>query len=148
MVNYLRKFVPNMANIASPLQLLLKKEVSWLWTDHHESVFNNIKKKISKAPILQNCNAKLPTVIQSDASQNGLGCCLLQNGTPVYFASRSLTPSERIFSQIEKELLSIVYVTQKFHYYIYGHKVTVVNDHKPLEFLLKKHLHKVPSPRL
>lgn len=148
MVNYLRKFIPNMANIALPLQLLLKKDVGWLWTETHDNVFRNIKDKISKAPILQNFNVRLPIVIQCDASQDGLGCCLLQNGKPVCFASRSLTSSERNFSQIEKELLSIVWATRKFHYFIYGHKVTVLNDHKPLECLLKKHLHDVPSPRL
>lgn len=148
MVNYLRKFIPNMANIASPLQMLLKNDVDWLWTEFHESVYKNIKKKLTEAPVLQNFNIKLPICIQCDASANGLGCCLLQNNKPVCFASRSLTPSERNFSQIEKELLSVVWATRKFHYYIYGHKVTIINDHKPLESLLKKHLHEIPSPRL
>lgn len=148
MVNYLRKFIPHLANIASPLQLLLKKDVGWLWTEVHENVYTNIKNKISTAPVLQNFDNKLPITIQCDASKDGLGCCLMQEGKPVCFASRSLTPAERNFSQIEKELLSIVWATRKFHYYIYGRKVTVLNDHKPLESLLKKHLHEVPSPRL
>lgn len=86
--------------------------------------------------------------MQCDASKNGLGCCLLQNGKPVSFASRSLTPSERNFSQIEKELLSVVWATKKFHYYIYGQKCTILNDHKPLETLLKKTIHEIPSTRL
>lgn len=148
MINYLRQFVPNLANIASPLQLLLKKNVDWLWTIVHETAFNNIKKNISESPVLQNFNPDLPIVIQCDASKDGLGCCLLQNGKPVSFASRSLTTSEQNFSQIEKELLSVVWSTRKFHYYIYGQKCTVLNDHKPLESLLKKPVHEVPSPRL
>lgn len=148
MINYLRKFVPNLADIAAPLQLLLKKNVDWIWTIVHETAFDNIKKKISEAPILQNFNTKLPIVIQCDASKDGLGCCLLQNGKPVSFASRSLTPSKRNFSQIEKELLSVVWSTRKFHYYIYGQKCTILNDHKPLESLLKKSIHEIPSPRL
>lgn len=148
MVNYLRKFIPNMADIASSLHLLLKKDVEWIWTEVHEKVFDNIKKKITEAPILQNFNSKLPIVVQCDASKDGIGCCLLQNNKPVCFASRSLTQSERNFSQIEKELLSVVWATKKFHYFIYGHKITIINDHKPLECLLKKHLHDIPSPRL
>lgn len=148
MVNYLRKFIPHLADVASPLQLLLKKNVEWLWTSVHEDVYSKIKNKISKAPVLQNFNDNLPITIQCDASKDGLGCCLLQNGKPVSFASRSLTPAERNFSQIEKELLSVAWSTRKFHYYIYGRKVTVLNDHKPLESLFKKHLHEVPSPRL
>lgn len=148
MVNYLRKFVPHLAQIASPLQMLLKNNIDWLWTEIHENVFNTIKKYISAAPILQNFDPKLPIVIQSDASKDGLGCCLLQNGKPVSFASRSLTPSEKNFSQIEKELLSVVWATKKYHYFIYGLKCTVLNDHKPLETLLKKNIHEIPSPRL
>lgn len=148
MVNYLRKFVPYLADIATPLQLLLKKDVSWLWTGTHEKVYNDIKKKITEAPVLQNFDDRLPVVIQCDASKDGLGCCLLQNGKPVSFASRSLTVSERNFSQIEKELLSVVWATKKFHYYIYGKKFTVLNDHKPLESLLKKGVHDIPSIRL
>lgn len=148
MVNYLRKFIPNMANVASCLQQLLKKDIDWLWTVVHDNVFANIKKMLTQTPVLQNFNNNLPIVIQCDASQEGLGCCLLQNNKPVSFASRSLTSAERNFSQIEKELLSIVWATKKFHYYIYGRKVTVYNDHKPLESLLKKHLHEIPSPRL
>lgn len=148
MVNYLRQFVPNIANIASPLNSLLKKNVDWIWTVVHETAFNNIKTKISKAPVLQNFNPAIPIVIQCDASKDGLGCCLLQNGKPVSFASRSLTASEQNFSQIEKELLSVVWSTRKFHYYIYGQKCTILNDHKPLESILKKPIHEVPSPRL
>lgn len=148
MINYLRQFVPNLANIASPLQLLLKKSVDWLWTCVHETAFNSIKKKISEAPVLQNFNPDLPIVIQCDASKDGLGCCLLQHGKPVSFASRSLTSSEQNFSQIEKELLSVVWSTRKFHFYIYGQKCKILNDHKPLESLLKKPIHEVPSPRL
>ncbi|KAG7312060.1 hypothetical protein JYU34_001506 [Plutella xylostella] len=148
MVNYLRRFVPQLADLAAPLQLLLKKNVEWLWSDVHEAVFNKLKEKISQAPVLQNFDPKLPIVIQCDTSKDGLGCCLLQNDKPVCFASRSLTSAERNFSQIEKELLSVVWATRKFHYYIYGQKCIVLNDHKPLESLLKKHIHEVPSPRL
>lgn len=72
----------------------------------------------------------------------------MQNGKPVSYASRSLGSAENFFSQIEKELLSVVWATQKFHYYIYGRKCTVLNDHKPLETLLKKGIHEIPSTRL
>lgn len=148
MVNYLRKFVPNLANIMSPMRELLKINVEWLWTEIHEKSFNDMKNCIAKAPILQNFDSSLPVVIQCDASKEGLGGCLLQNGKPVSFISRNLTTAEQNFSQIEKELLSVVWSTKKFHYYIYGQKCTVLNDHKPLESLLKKGIHDIASPRL
>lgn len=148
MINYLRRFVPGLADMAAPLQALLKKDVEWLWTKVHENTFVNIKKCISQAPVLQNFNSNLPVTIQCDASKDGLGCCLMQDGKPVSYASRSLSSAEKNFSQIEKELLSVVWATKKFHYYIYGRKCTILNDHKPLETLLKKGIHEIPSTRL
>lgn len=148
MINYLRRFVPGLAEMAAPLQTLLKKDIEWLWTSIHENAFTEIKNCISQAPVLQNFNSDLPVTIQCDASRDGLGCCLMQNGKPVSYASRSLSSAERNFSQIEKELLSVVWATKKFHYFIYGRKCTVLNDHKPLETLLKKGIHEIPSTRL
>ena len=74
--------------------------------------------------------------MQCDASQAGLGACLVQDGKPVAFASRSLSSAEKNYAQIEKELLAIVFASEKFHHYVYGHgSVTVESDHKPLEYI-------------
>lgn len=54
------------------------------------------------------------TVLQCDASVSGLGACLLQDGHPIAYASRALTPAETNFAQIEKELLSIVFGVERF----------------------------------
>ena len=72
-------------------------------------------------------------VIETDASKDGLGACLLQEGDPLAYASRSLTASEQNYVQIEKELMAIVFACEKFHQYVYGQPVKVVTDHKPLE---------------
>ena len=83
----------------------------------------------------------VPSVIQADASQYGLGACLLQKGKPVAYASRSLSSCEINYAQIEKELLDIVFACAKFHFYIYGFHITVQSDHKSLEAIFKKPLH-------
>lgn len=75
----------------------------------------------------------------------------MQNGKPVSYASRNLTNAERNFSQIEKKLLVVavvVWATKKFHCYINGKKCKVLNDHKPLECLLKKGIRALASARL
>lgn len=66
--------------------------------------------------------------------------CILQEGHPISFASRCLTKSEVRYAQIEKELLSIVFAFEKFHYFVYGHQTTVQTDHKPLLAIFNKDL--------
>ena len=61
------------------------------------------------------------------------------------YASRSLSSAEKNYAQIEKELLAIVYGCTKFHQYVYGKKVNVQTDHKPLEALFKKPLFQAPQ---
>ena len=59
----------------------------------HGKVFKEVKRILSEAPELSYFDAKLPTVLQCDASEKGLGACLLEDGHPVVYASRSLTTS-------------------------------------------------------
>nr|XP_022907482.1 uncharacterized protein K02A2.6-like [Onthophagus taurus] len=86
--------------------------------------------------------------IDKDASQDGLGCVLLQEKKPVAFASRALTEAERKYPQIEKEFLAIVFACIKFHQYIYGRQVEVISDHKPLEVIINQNIDKIKSIRI
>ena len=70
---------------------------------------------------------------------------VLQNDQPITYASRALTDAEKRYAQIEKELLAVVYGLEKFHTYTYGRSVAVQSDHKPLEMIFKKSLHKAPK---
>jgi hypothetical protein len=70
----------------------------------------------------------------------------MQNGQPVAYTSRALTPTETCYAQIEKELLAIVFACDRFEAYIYGRKeVNVESDHQPLEMIIKKPLHSAPK---
>ena len=102
---------------------------------------------LSSAPVLNYFDPSKTSTIQADASQHGVGACLLQQGNPVAYASRSLSPSESNYAQIEKELLAIVFACEKFHQFIYGFTTKVQSDHKPLETIFTKPLCSVP-PRL
>ena len=83
--------------------------------------------------------------IQCDASEKGLGIALLQQGPPIAFARRALTACDMGYAPIEKELLVVVYGMERSHHYTYGRKVTVDSDHKPLESIVKKPLHRAPK---
>ena len=73
-------------------------------------------------------------MIQCDASETGVGAVLVQQGQHITFASRALTDRKTLYAQIEKELLAIVWSTNKFNQYILGLKVVhVESDHEPLK---------------
>ena len=95
--------------------------------------------------IIKYFDPKAETVLQCDSSEKGLGAAIMQNGVPVTYTSRALTPTEQNYAQIEKELLAVVYGMEKFQQYTYGCKITVESDHIPLEIIHKKPLFNTPK---
>ena len=75
---------------------------------------------------------------------SGLGAVLLQNGQPIAYKSRALSSTEQRYAQIEKELLAVVFGTEKFDQYTLGRPVVMETDHKPLEMIAQKQLHQAP----
>ena len=104
-----------------------------------------MKQAVTSAPILRYFNSSDPVEGQGDASANGIGFVLMQNGQPVSYSSRALTTSERNYSQIEKELLAQVFGVERNDQYVYGRKVVQWSDHKPLETISKKPLATAPK---
>ena len=90
-------------------------------------------------------DAHRPVIIQVDASQKGLGATLLQDGRPVTFASKALTPTEQHYANIECEMLACVFGAEQFHTYVFGRSFTIESDHKPLEQINLKNLADAPA---
>ena len=147
MIKYLQAFIPQESDTTAPLRQLLKKGIGWSWHPEHDEALRKIKEALTTNPVLSFYDVEKPVKIQADASSTGLGACLLQEGKPVAYASRTLTTAEKSYAQIEKEMLAITYSCRKFHPYIYGKPVQVETDHKPLEIIMKKPL-SVTHPRL
>ena len=108
LVNYLGEFISNLAAVSEPLRILLKNDTEWHWLAKQEQAFQEIKCLLTAAPVLKLFDVHKKVVIETDASKDGLGARLHQEGHPVAYASRSLTASEQNYSQIEKELMAIV----------------------------------------
>ena len=148
-VNYLDKFIPNLATVTEPIRVLLRKDIEFQWAREQEKALHEIKSILTKdgGPVLKFFDVQKPVTISCDASPTGLGGVLLQEERPVAYASRSLTDAESRYAQIEKELLAVQFSLERFHQYIYGKKVPIESDHKPLEAIVKKALASAP-PRL
>ena len=71
--------------------------------------------------------------MQVDASQVGLGAVLLQDGRPVAYASKAVTPEEMSYANIEREMLAVVFGCLKYHHYLYGRRFVCRSDDQPLE---------------
>ena len=146
LVQYLSKFLPNLTELTKPLRDLTQQDTPWTWDTPQQTALDDVKQAVTTTPVLRYYNLKEEVTLQCDASQSGLGAALLQNGQPVAFASRALTPAETRYAQIEKELLAIVFACEKFETYIYGRDlVTVETDHKPLESIILKPLYAAPQ---
>jgi len=144
MVQYLARFLNNLADILAPITELTKKNVEFRWTRECDGAFQEIKKKITTAPVLAYFDPTKPLEVQVDSSKEALGAVLLQHGQPIEFASRKLTETEKRWAEIEKEMLAVTFGLERFDQYTYGRKVTVINDHKLLEQILRKPLSQAP----
>lgn len=145
MVSYLNKFIPNTSALLEPLRVLLKDNVHFHWGHEQEDSFVRIKDSITRPSNLVYFNNQSQTEVLCDASMKGLGACLMQEGVPVYYASKSLTSAEARYSNIEREMLGVVYALTRFHQYTYGTPIVVVADHRPLESICKKNINDCPA---
>ena len=138
MVTYMSRFIPNFATITKPLRDLTKKDVPFDWTEECTAATSELKRLISREPVLSYFDTQLPTELTVDASPVGLGAILSQT-TPsgeqkiVAFASKALNPTEQRYSQFEREALAVLWSCDHFRIFILGKPVTVYTDHRPLE---------------
>ncbi|KAL9970099.1 hypothetical protein ACROYT_G022422 [Oculina patagonica] len=145
MAQYMSRFLPDLAETLEPIRALTRKDTPFVWSTECESAFDRLKRNLSESPCLAYFDASKEVVIQVDSSKHGIGAVLLQEGRPIEYASRALTPSERNWGQIEKEALSVLYGLERFDQYTYGRPIKVENDHKPLAAILRKPLSQAPK---
>ncbi|CAF5013326.1 unnamed protein product, partial [Rotaria socialis] len=136
-INYYGKFISNFSHKCKPLNQLRKKKYRWVWTKECQSSFECLLHEISKTTTLVHYGHRLPLILATDASNYGLGAVLLHRYSdgsekPIAHASKKLNNTERNYSQIEKEALSIIFGIKKFHQYLAGRTFELVTDNKPL----------------
>ena len=108
-VQYLCKFVKGLTDLTAPLRELIRKESEFACNESHTEAVHAIHDKPSNATVLRYYDVGKDVIIQADASQTGLGAALIQEGQPICYASRAMAETEQNYSQIQKELLAIVF---------------------------------------
>ena len=137
MCNQLSKFAPNLADQTKPLRQLLNKRSQWVWEQPQRSALREVKEILTTRPVLALFNQTRETIVSADASSYGLGAVLLQRQQdgelkPISYISRSLTPTEQRYAQIEKEALTFTWACERFADFLLGMDFHIHTDHKPL----------------
>lgn len=144
LLKYLTRFIPNMSKVSAPLRDLTIKTNPFVWTTIHDECLQQLKDLILGSQSLAFFDEKKDIIIQTDASNEGIGACLIQDERPIAYGSRALSKAEKNYPPIEKEMLAVLFGLEKFNQFVYGRKVEVNSDHKPLSAIYKKDLNKVP----
>ncbi|XP_062541036.1 uncharacterized protein K02A2.6-like [Armigeres subalbatus] len=137
LVNYLSKFIPNLATLTYPLRRLTVQKQSFVWGSEEQVAFEKLKAHMVRPTTLGHFDASDRTQLVADASPVGLGAVLMQINEEgpriIAYACKSLSDTEKHYAQIEKEALALVWAVERFHFYLYGRSFELITDHKPLE---------------
>ena len=146
-VNYLSKFITNLSSFREPLQDLLKSSNELVWLKVHDNAFKTLKSAIMKDVMLKYFDSNLSIYIETDVSKKGIGVVMLQpdnsventsyievpnNLRPIFYASKTLTATELNYSNIEHEMLGVVFSMLHFKHFMYGRQIHIITYHKPM----------------
>ncbi|EPY52228.1 hypothetical protein SPOG_05677 [Schizosaccharomyces cryophilus OY26] len=138
-VNYSRRFMPNLSRLARPLYDLTKKNVKFKWTDRHQQAFIQVKQTLENVSILSHYKPGRETLMETDASDYGIGAILSQKQDdekfhPIAFHSASFTDQQKIWSTWEKEAYAIITSLRKWYHFLADtdKPFKILTDHKNL----------------
>ena len=118
LTGYYRRFIEDFSRIAAPMTRLTRKEVKFDWDDRCEEAFQELKRRLTSAPILIVPDRGQGYTMYCDASRVGLGCVLMQSGRVVAYGSRQLKIHEQNFPTHDMELAAVVFALKIWHHYL------------------------------
>ena len=147
MVGHFRHFIAHFTQLARPLNNHLEGDASKLkahkvvLSQKAKESFSLLKQALPQAPVLKFTDYSKPFILETDASSNGLGAVLLQEGEdgklhPIAYGSQSLTKAERNYHSGKTEFLTLKWaVTDHFKEYLIYQPFVVQTDNNPLTYL-------------
>ena len=135
MAGYYRRFIEGFSKIARPMTKLLEKGSRFVWTAECQASFDELKKRLTSAPVLIMPDVQKSFSVYCDASRQGLGCVLMQEGHVVAYASRQLRKHEVNYPTHDLELAAVVHALKIWRHYLIGKKTEIYTDHKSLKYI-------------
>ncbi|XP_073360085.1 uncharacterized protein [Aegilops tauschii subsp. strangulata] len=114
---------------------LLKKDKKFEWTPKCEESFQELKKRLTTAPVLATPDIHKEFVIYCDALRAGLGGVLMQEGRVIAYLSRQLRPHEENYATHDLELAAVVHALKTWRHYLLGKRCEIYTDHKSLKYI-------------
>ncbi|KAG6929764.1 hypothetical protein G0U57_004805, partial [Chelydra serpentina] len=109
------------------------------WTDAAEGAFTDLQTALCNDPVLLAPDFNKEFILQTDASEVGLGAVLSQMAGeeehPILYLSRKLLPREQKYAVVERECLAVKWAMETLRYYLLGRRFTLVTDHAPLQWM-------------
>lgn len=141
LVNYLGKFIPDLATLTTPLRHLLRKSSRFAWAKEQKLAFAKIKDVLANPKNLGYYSPLDKTIVIADASPTGLGAVLIQEKDGekrvICYISKGLSEAEQAYAQNEKEALALVWSVERLEMYLRGLRFLLLTDHQPLKVLFE-----------
>ncbi|KAK1601931.1 hypothetical protein QYE76_027036 [Lolium multiflorum] len=139
LAGFYRRFVKDFSTIACPLNELTKKNVPFVWGKAQQKAFDELKKRLTEAPLLALPDFSKTFEIECDASGLGIGGVLMQNGKPVAYYSEKLDGARLNYPIYDKELYALVRVLEVWQHYLWPKEFVIHSDHESLKYLKSQH---------
>lgn len=147
LTGYYKKFVKHYGPIAKPLTQLLRKK-QFCWSSEAQQAFDNLKQAMSTTPVLALPDFSVPFVLETDASEVGVGAVLMQRDQPVAFLSKAFGPAHHKLFIYEKEFLALIMDVEKWRPYLQRQEFVIRTDHKSISKNLHSDMQRKAMSRL
>jgi hypothetical protein len=135
LVGYYQRFVEGFSKIAKPITTLQCKGVKYEWTEECNSAFIELKRLLTNAPILRVPDMEMDFMVCMDASKQGLGAVLMQDGGVIAYVSRKMKKHEELYATHDLELVAVMLALKHWRHYLVGRNFELKTDHQSLKHL-------------